>query len=204
MAIAHRSADGRYDQLPAFAANLVARQVAVISVGGGTDLGLARRGGDLDEPNRASPRRATRSSFGLVASLNRPGGNVTGVGVFNARASPGNDLEVWCTELVPTTGTVVFFANPTNPDVEIESKRWPRRRRPARGRSFIVLKATTERRSERSLRRFVRQSCARDALLVDARSVLRSRVETGSLTLAARHAAPAIYPDGASTCTPAA
>ena len=78
VAIEYRWAEGHYDRLPALAADLVRRQVAVIVAPGGYPGGTRRQGSDLDDSDRLHGG-ATRSKLGLVASLNRPGGNVTGV-----------------------------------------------------------------------------------------------------------------------------
>ena len=84
MAIEYRWAENQFDRLPALAADLVRRQVAVIVARGGT----LRR-----SPPRPQPRRSPSSSLvgedpvklGLVASLARPGGNLTGINFFSRR-----------------------------------------------------------------------------------------------------------------------
>ena len=78
--IAFRWAEGHYDRLPALAADLVSLRVAALFAAGGL-LGARGQGGDLDDSNRLLGGQ--RSDLpGLVASLNRPGGNITGMSMF--------------------------------------------------------------------------------------------------------------------------
>ena len=84
VAIEYRWAEGQYDRLPALAADLVGRQVAVI-VRGRHACGAGGQGGDHDNSDRL-PYGVDPVAAGLVASLNRPGGNVTGVTTLERRA----------------------------------------------------------------------------------------------------------------------
>ena len=85
VAIEYRWAEGRYDRLPALAADLVGRKVDVIAAGQRA-FGTSGEKRDLDDPDRLRRSAATRSSVGLVASLARPGGNLTGVSHHQHRA----------------------------------------------------------------------------------------------------------------------
>jgi putative ABC transport system substrate-binding protein len=113
----YRWADGHYDRLPAMATDLVRRQVAVIFT---------------NSPGVAATRAATTTipivfttsgdpvELGWVATLNRPGGNITGVTQLNVEVGPKR-LELMH-ELVPTATTVAVLLNPTYPSAETESR----------------------------------------------------------------------------------
>ena len=140
VAIAYRWAEGQYDRLPALAADLVAKQVAVIVATGGLPPSLAAR-----DATKTIPIVFTLGSdpvkFGLVASLNRPGGNVTGVSLF-AYLLDAKRVELMH-ELVPGAKTIGLLANPNNPqsetqfaDVEAASRVF--------GQQVIILKASSD------------------------------------------------------------
>jgi putative tryptophan/tyrosine transport system substrate-binding protein len=113
--IEYRWAEGHYDRLPALAADLVHRQVAVIAATGG-------------EPSPQVVKAATQTKFmangdpvaaGLVASLNQPGGNATGVTIFGMMAV-GKRLEL-LRQLMPKPGIIAYLTNPNNPNREIDN-----------------------------------------------------------------------------------
>jgi len=112
VAIEYRWAAGQYDRLPALAAELVNRQVAVLYSGGGLVSVRAARAASATIPvmftTGADPIQA-----GLVASLNRPEGNMTGVS-FSGRASQPKRLEL-IRELLPNANTIAVLNNPQNP-----------------------------------------------------------------------------------------
>ena len=137
--IEYRWAEGHYDRLPALAADLVRRQVAVIAATGG-------------EPSPQVVKAATRTTpivfmangdpvaAGLVASLNQPGGNATGVTIFGMMAV-GKRLEL-LRQLMPKAGIIAYLTNPNNPNREIDNVQTAAR---SLGQQILVLNANSDR-----------------------------------------------------------
>jgi putative tryptophan/tyrosine transport system substrate-binding protein len=119
VAIEYRWAEDQYDRLPALAADLVRRQVAVIATLGGNMASVAAKAATTTIPvvfhGSVDPVEA-----GLVASLNRPGGNVTGVVTLNI--DTGQKRLELIHELLPAATTIGLLLNPTNAVAEIQSK----------------------------------------------------------------------------------
>jgi putative ABC transport system substrate-binding protein len=119
VAIEYRWAEDQYDRLPALAADLVRRQVAVIATLGGNSASGAAKAATTTIPvvfhGSVDPIEA-----GLVASLNRPGGNVTGVVTLNM--DTGQKRLELMHELSPAATTIGLLLNPTNAVAEIQSK----------------------------------------------------------------------------------
>jgi putative ABC transport system substrate-binding protein len=117
LGIEYRWAEGQYDRLPALARDLAGRQLAAIFAGGGVAPVLAAKAATSTIPivfqMGSDPVKA-----GVVASLNRPDGNVTGVSRMSTATLP-KQLEL-LRELVPTASVVVLLVNPTNPSAEIQ------------------------------------------------------------------------------------
>jgi putative ABC transport system substrate-binding protein len=119
VAIEYRYALNQLDRLPALMAELVSRRVAVLAATGGTVSARAAKAATTTIPivftTGDDPVRV-----GLVASLNRPGGNLSGVSVFTARLGPKRLGLIH--ELVPTASLIAVLINPNNPDTEDEAK----------------------------------------------------------------------------------
>jgi ABC-type uncharacterized transport system substrate-binding protein len=184
--IEFRFAEGQYDRLPALAADLVRRQVAVIAAISGTPAALAAKAATSVIPivfaNGANP-----VEFGLVASLNRPGANLTGV-TFLAMATIAKRLEV-LRELVPTATAIAYLANPNNQIAEDETKETETAAH-SLGLRFHVLNASAEHDIDKA---FVSMMQSRvGALVVGSDTFLSSRKQQ-LIMLAARHGIPTMY-----------
>ena len=116
VAIKHRSADGHFDRVPALAAELVADSAALI-IAIAPSAALAAKAATLTIPINFVTG-ADPVELGLVSSLNRPDGNVTGVN-FLVKTLAAKRLEL-LRELVPGATLIGFFFNPTNPASELE------------------------------------------------------------------------------------
>src|SRR5262245_64503038 len=117
--IAFRWAEGRYDQLPALAADLVGLKVALLFAAGGPPSALAAKAATSTIPIVFSGSNDP-VGVGLVASLNVPGGNVTGMSTFTSLLAPKR-LEM-LKELVPAAAVMAYLINPSNPTAEFERK----------------------------------------------------------------------------------
>jgi putative tryptophan/tyrosine transport system substrate-binding protein len=185
VAIEYRSADGQFDRLPALAAELVRRQVAVIAAGNFASA-LAAKAATTTIPIvfvvAAVPVR-----LGLVASLARPGGNLTGINFFNVEVT-AKRLEL-LRELVPGATRVAVLVNPANPATETTLRDVEPAAR-AMGLQLQVLKAGTSREIDAAFATFVRERP--DALFVGGDSFFVSR-RFQLVNLASRHTIPATY-----------
>jgi putative ABC transport system substrate-binding protein len=142
VAIEYRWAEGDNKRLPALAAELVRRQVAVIVAAGGTPSALAAKAATATIPV-VFGIAVDPVEVGLVASLKRPGGNVTGVTNLNEEVAPKR-LEV-LRELLPRATTIGVLVNPTSTTI---AERFPLALQPtarALGMQLHVVHASTER-----------------------------------------------------------
>src|SRR5262245_35566209 len=139
--IEYRWAQGRFDRLPALAADLVRSHVAIIVATGGVVSALAAKAATTTIPivfaNGSDPVQ-----FGLVASFNQPGGNITGVSFLSIELE-AKRLEL-LRDLVPQATIFAALLNPNNPNADTQSKVVQEAGRVS-GRSVLVLNASTER-----------------------------------------------------------
>ena len=140
VAVEYRWADGLSDRLSALAAELVSRKVAVIATVGGPTSGLAAKAATSAIPIVFIANDPVR--IGLVASLNRPGGNATGVNVF-LQEMEGKRLGL-LREIVPTASLIAVLLNPQGADVDIQKRDIDEAAR-AVGQPIHVLNASNER-----------------------------------------------------------
>jgi putative tryptophan/tyrosine transport system substrate-binding protein len=186
VAIEYRWAEGHYDRLPSLAADLVRRRVAVIAVTS-TPGAMAAKAASAAIPI-VFAIGADPIKFGLVASLNRPGGNVTGVS-FLINSLVAKQLEV-LHEALPRTLTVGFLVNPTNPSGDFDTAD-AHGAANALGRKLVVAKASTATEFESAFATLVQQGAG--AVSVGADPFFDNQPET-LVALAARYGLPAIYP----------
>ena len=151
--IEYRYAQGQIDRLPALAADLVARRVAVLAATGGTVSARAAKAATTTIPVVFTTGDDPIKT-GLVASLSRPGGNLTGVSVFGARL--GAKRLALLHELIPAADTVAILLNPKNPDSEDEAKDVQEAAR-ALGIQILVLNAGTENEIDAAFKKLVEQ-----------------------------------------------
>ena len=115
--VEYRWAEGRYERLPGLAAELVRMRVAAILSAGGPPSALAAKNATTAIPIVFSAADDP-VGLGLVESLNHPGGNVTGMGLFNADLTAKRIALMH--ELVPVASTIAYLTNPANPSTRIE------------------------------------------------------------------------------------
>jgi putative ABC transport system substrate-binding protein len=186
VAIEYRFADGQYDRLPVLAADLVRRQVAVIGATGGAVSGLAAKSATPTIPI-VFTSGSDPVEFGLVSSLNRPEGNVTGISLFGGELQ-AKRLEL-LRELVPGAAVIGLLMNPTNANAASELKEMQAVARVGGWRLHGVT-ATNETEIDFAFRTLVEQRTA--ALQVGTDAFFISR-RSQIVTLAAEHKIPAVY-----------
>jgi putative tryptophan/tyrosine transport system substrate-binding protein len=185
VAIEYRWAEGHYDRLPALAADLVALKVDVIVASAGTGIAAAKGatstipivffgGGDL-------------VAAGLVASLARPGGNLTGFSIFGRELNPKRlDL---VSEVVPQARKIALLVNPSGPSAELTMLD-VQEAASAKGLQLPILKASSESEIDAAFTSLVQLQAG--GLVVGSDPFFNSRREQ-LVALATRHAVPAIY-----------
>jgi putative ABC transport system substrate-binding protein len=186
VAIEYRWGEGQYDRLRALAASLVDRQVAVIAASP-SPAALAAKAATTKIPIVFSVG-ADPIQSGLVASLNRPGGNLTGSTFFTV-ALTTKRLELLL-ELVSKLAIVALLVNPTNPNVEFETTA-VLTAAGRLGRKIIILKASSEIDIDAAFATLVQERAG--GLLLGNDPFFGSHRDQLA-ALATRHAIPAIYP----------
>ena len=186
VAIEYRWAQGHYDRMPELAADLVRRKVAVIVASGG-------------DPSPQIAKAASRTipivfgmfgdpvREGLVDSLNRPGGNATGVTIFGPAAATKR-LQL-LHDLVPQAAVTAFLVNPNNPNANVEITA-AQTAAASLGRQIVVLNASSESELDAAFSNMVQQ---RIGALLGASDPFFYNRRDQIVSLAARHRIPAIY-----------
>ncbi len=185
VAIEYRSAEGQYDRLPALAADLVRRQVSVIAATG-TPTGLPAKAATTTIPI-VFVTGSDPVEQGLVASLNRPGGNLTGATTLAVELGQKR-LEL-LHELVPQATLIGVLLNPTGPNLEAVSRDLQAAARTL-GLPIHVVQASTERDFDTAFATLVRLRAG--ALVIGTDTFFNSQSRKLA-ALALRHAVPAIY-----------
>jgi putative ABC transport system substrate-binding protein len=187
VSIEFRWAEGQYDRLPELAAELVRRPVAVI-VGSDNPAALAAKKATTTIPIVFTSDGGP-VALGLVTSLNKPGGNVTGVGLFSG-ALAAKRLGL-LRDLVPSAQVVGMLADPKNLAYASQRKEAQDAAR-ALGIKLLVVTGGTEGEIDAAFAALVQQQVR--ALMVGASPDFTWRRREQIVALAARHAIPAIYP----------
>ena len=187
VAIEYRWAEGQVGRLPELAADLVRRQVAVIAATGGGPPPFVAKAATTTIPivfnSAGDPVR-----LGLVTSLNRPGGNLTGISWFSAEIA--TKRLALLNELVPTARVVTLLVSRDDPEAGWQPADAQEAAR-VLGRRLIVLSASTTSEIEAAFAGLVQQGAG--ALVLSSGAFFLNRRDQ-IIALAARHALPAIYP----------
>jgi ABC-type uncharacterized transport system substrate-binding protein len=186
VAIEFRWAEGQHNRLPALAADLVSRQVAVIVAPGGAPSGLAAKSATTTIPI-VFEMGADPIAIGLVGSLNRPGGNLTGVSSLNVQVTPKR-LEI-LHEVVPAAAEIAVLVNPTSPTTDSQLRNLQAAARALR-LQLHVLHASTEREFDAVFATLLQ---LRPGGLVVASDTFFATHSEQLAALAVRHAVPAIH-----------
>ena len=186
VAIEYRSADGQYDRLAGLAADLVGRKVAVIFAVGSSEPAKAAKAATTTIPivflSGSDPVRA-----GIVASLNRPGGNVTGLSLL------GSDLEAkrlgLLHEIAPGAASIGVLVNPIFPDADVQLRKLQEASGSIR-QSINIVRASTKSEIDAAVATAAQQGVG--ALLIAQDAFFNSQREQ-LVALATRYKLPAIF-----------
>ena len=185
VAIEYRWAEGSYDRLPALAADLVGRKVDLIATSGGPLSALAAKNTTSTIPIVFVTGDPVED--GLVASLARPGGNLTGVSIMVIELTPKRFELLF--ELIPQARAIALLVNPNSPEAEPEIQDVQEAAR-AKGVRVPILKAAAEAEIDAAFASLVQQRAG--ALVVGADPFFNTRRDQ-LVALAARYAIPTIY-----------
>jgi ABC-type uncharacterized transport system substrate-binding protein len=188
VAVEYSWAHGQYDRLPMLASELVARRVTVIAATGGDVSALAAKAATTTIPI-VFDTSSDPVEVGLVASLNRPGGNLTGVSILTVELVPKR-LELLC-EVVPTATVIGLLVNPMRTSAGSET-RGMQSAVSALGRRSVVLNASSERDLSVAFATLGQQQV--DALVVNGDNLFIS-LRDQLAALSARYAVPTMYGD---------
>ena len=187
LAIEYRWAESHYDRLPALAVDLVGRKVDLIATSGSDLVALAARNATSTIPivfiGGGDPVEG-----GLVASLARPGGNLTGFTLLVIELNPKR-LEL-LTELVPQARVIALLVNPNSADAAARITRDVQDAARSKGLQLPILKASTEGEIDAAFATLLQLHA--DGLVVSSETFFTRRREE-LVGLAARHAVSAIY-----------
>jgi putative ABC transport system substrate-binding protein len=184
--VEYRWAEGQNNRLPALAAGLVHRQVAVIAATG-TAATLAAKGATTAIPIVFSAA-VDPVAEGLVASLKRPGGNLTGVTSLNVEVGPKR-LEL-LHEVVPSATSMALLVNPTNPSIAEPFSQALQAAARVLGLQLHILHASSEREIEVAFATLVKLGAGGLVIMPDQLFIARSE-QLAALTV--RHAVPSIH-----------
>ena len=187
LAIEYRWLEGRYDQIPAMLADLVKHRVAVIAVPNTTTAALAAKAATQTIPI-VFAIGSDPVAVGLVVSLNRPGGNLTGVSLQQTTAAALR-LEL-LHQLKPAERSIAFLINRTNPSYAEAETREMQLAANVLGVDLVVLNASSTSEIEAAFLTLVQRHAG--ALLIGGDIFFLSRTDQ-LVALAARHAVPAMY-----------
>jgi putative tryptophan/tyrosine transport system substrate-binding protein len=186
LTIEYRNADEQYNRLPALAADLVRRKVAVIFSTGSVISPLAAKAATTTIPI-VFAMGSDPVKFGLVASLSRPGGNLTGVTYHNSLLAPKR-LQL-LREMLPKVAVVAMLVNPSNPNAEPDAAEMQAAARVV-GVDIAIVNARSEHDFDPAFDTIAQRRA--DALIVHIDALFQGRVGR-IVALAARHAVPAVY-----------
>jgi putative ABC transport system substrate-binding protein len=186
LAIAFRWAEGHFDRLPALAAELVSLPVALLFSAGGSPTAFAAKAATSTIPIVFSAV-GDPVEIGLIPSLNQPGGNITGMAVFNATL--GEKRIELTKELMPTVGVIGYLLNPSDQMSEFESKGALAAAR-ALGIELLVLNASSENELDTAFSAVAKLDAR--ALVVSGEPFFDSQRER-IVALSARHGVAAVY-----------